>query len=195
VFDSLVIEEMHASPRGYVQEPECVKAVVNFICLSRLNLWHKWLYRFQELAGLTEKECRAYFLVSALLLIGAIARYLPKSSLVFDEAYYTPLYQEFERLSSRADSFDRAKEFKALAKRPTRHARASINLNTASREELQTLPRVGPALSSRILDLRERLGAFMDVSDLLMVQGIGEKTLELIRDSLFVEATNPDEEL
>lgn len=194
MFNSLVIEEIHGHRRGYVQGPGCVKGVVKFICLFRFHLWRKWLYRFQELAGLTEKECRAYFLVSALLLIGAVARYLPKSSLVFDEAYYTPLYEEFERLSARADSFDRAEELKVRTRRPTRHARAFINLNTASREELQTLPRVGPALSSRILDLRERLGSFLDVSDLLMVQGIGEKTLELIRDSLFVEAIDPDEE-
>ena len=145
------------------------------------------------MAGLTEKECRAYFLVSALLLVGALARYFPKSSIVFDQDYYAPLYEEFERLSARADSFDRAEELDVPIKNPVRHARAFINLNTASREELQTLPRVGPALSARILALRERLGSFLDVTDLLMVQGIGEKTMELIRDSVYVEVISPDE--
>ena len=145
------------------------------------------------MVGLTEKECRAYFLVCALLLIGAFARYLPKSSVVFDEEYYTPLFEEFERLSTRADSFDRAEKLKIRNMNPERHARAFIDLNTASREELQSLPRVGPALSARILALRERLGSFLDVSDLLMVQGIGEKTLELIRDSVYVEVISPDE--
>ncbi|HMF08775.1 MAG TPA: ComEA family DNA-binding protein [Thermoanaerobaculia bacterium] len=63
---------------------------------------------------------------------------------------------------------------------------ARINLNTASVEELITLPGIGPSYAKRIVDYREKNGGFKRVEDLLNVQGIGEKTLEKIRDRVTV---------
>lgn len=56
-----------------------------------------------------------------------------------------------------------------------------VSLNTATLPELQTLPRIGPALAARILDWREQHGGFASVDDLLAVSGIGEKMLETLR--------------
>ena len=61
-----------------------------------------------------------------------------------------------------------------------------VNLNTASVEELVTLPGIGPSYAKRIVDYREKNGGFKRVEDLLNVQGIGEKTLEKIRDRVTV---------
>jgi len=61
-----------------------------------------------------------------------------------------------------------------------------INLNTATAEQLETLPGIGPALAERILAYREAYGPFTAVEDLLRVSGIGEKTLESIRDYIAV---------
>ncbi len=55
-----------------------------------------------------------------------------------------------------------------------------VNLNTASASELALLPRVGPAVASRIVEHREKNGNFKKVDELLLVRGIGEKTLALI---------------
>jgi len=57
-----------------------------------------------------------------------------------------------------------------------------VNLNTATVDELTTLPGIGPSYAKRIVEFREKNGPFKKVEDLLNVQGIGEKTLEKIRD-------------
>jgi DNA uptake protein ComE-like DNA-binding protein len=53
----------------------------------------------------------------------------------------------------------------------------SVDVNEASRAELETLPRVGPVLAGRIVDARP----FGTVEDLIHVSGIGPKTLARIR--------------
>ena len=61
-------------------------------------------------------------------------------------------------------------------------ADARVNLNTADAAELDTLPRVGPAMAARIIQWREANGRFTSVDDLLAVPGIGDKMLEALRD-------------
>ena len=56
-----------------------------------------------------------------------------------------------------------------------------ININTASYEELQKLPRVGPKLAQSIIDYRNENGKFRAYEDLLNVPRIGEKTLETLK--------------
>ena len=61
-----------------------------------------------------------------------------------------------------------------------------LNINTASAEELQTLPNIGAQMAQRIVDYREQYGEFASVEDLQKVKGIGAKTLEKLRP--FVDA-------
>ncbi len=74
-----------------------------------------------------------------------------------------------------------AKDSKAAAA-PTK----IVNINTASTEELDTLPGIGPALAQRIVDHRKARGPFTKVDDLQAVKGIGPKLLGRIRDRLTV---------
>jgi len=53
-----------------------------------------------------------------------------------------------------------------------------VNINTASAEQLQMLPRVGPSLAGRIVEYREANGAFQSVDEIIAVKGIGESSFE-----------------
>lgn len=61
-----------------------------------------------------------------------------------------------------------------------------VDLNRASRAELEALPGVGPVLAGRILDLRRRGGRFDRVEDLLEVSGIGPARLDDLRPRVTV---------
>jgi competence ComEA-like helix-hairpin-helix protein len=56
-----------------------------------------------------------------------------------------------------------------------------FDLNRATLEDFETLSGIGPVLSKRIIDWRKKHGSFIQVEDLLLVEGIGEKRFALIK--------------
>ncbi len=62
-----------------------------------------------------------------------------------------------------------------------------LNINTATAEELQTLPGIGPSMSQRIIQHRKEHGSFTSVDELTEVKGIGEKTLDKLKPYVGVE--------
>jgi competence protein ComEA len=58
----------------------------------------------------------------------------------------------------------------------TATATAPVNLNTATAEQLATIPGVGPRMAERIIDYRQKNGGFKKVEDLMNVSGVGEKS-------------------
>lgn len=61
-----------------------------------------------------------------------------------------------------------------------------ININTASLEELDSLPGIGPTIAQRIIDYREENGPFNTIEDIMNVSGIGPSTFEAIQDLITV---------
>ena len=62
-----------------------------------------------------------------------------------------------------------------------------ININDATKDELITLPKIGPIAAERIIRYREDYGKFSSVNDLNNVKGIGEKTMERISSLITIE--------
>jgi comEA protein len=64
-----------------------------------------------------------------------------------------------------------------------------VNLNTATVAQLEELPGIGPALAARIVEHRQKNGAFKSVEDVMAVKGIGEKNFAKIQGYLSVGAS------
>jgi competence protein ComEA len=74
----------------------------------------------------------------------------------------------------------------AQAQKAKPHGGDKVNLNTATVEQLQTLPGVGPAMAKKIVEHRSKSGKFTKVEEILNIQGIGEKKFQKMKDRLVV---------
>ena len=73
----------------------------------------------------------------------------------------------------------------------TRQETPLISINEASREELERLPGIGPALAARIVEHRERFGRFRRAEHLLLVRGISERRFLQLRPYVTAEVKTP----
>jgi len=62
-----------------------------------------------------------------------------------------------------------------------------ININTASANELETLPGIGKGLAERILDHRARFGPFRRTEQLIIVRGISDRRFRALQNMITVE--------
>jgi len=68
---------------------------------------------------------------------------------------------------------------------------AVINLNTATAEQLDSLPGIGAKVAARIIEYRQKNGPFRKIEDLMNVRGIGEKAFLKMKNRLSVGPTKP----
>ncbi len=143
---------------------------------------------FLRKLGFTPNEKKViYFLLITLCIGGGIKLYYgivgSASPPRFD---YTAIDREFEdgsRARSSAESLY-SSQSSSLRNRPISQIHSDqkkafphgdLNLNTATKNELLTLPGIGEAMAGRILLYREEHGGFTANEELLNVKGIGEK--------------------
>lgn len=64
------------------------------------------------------------------------------------------------------------------------HTPNKININTADKNELTKITGIGPSKAEKIIVFREEKGRFKKKEDLLQIKGIGQKTLEKMKDQI-----------
>ncbi|MGE6751983.1 helix-hairpin-helix domain-containing protein [Rossellomorea sp. NPDC071047] len=62
-----------------------------------------------------------------------------------------------------------------------------ININTATQQEFETLPGIGPAKASTFIQYREEHGPFATIEEIQNISGVGEKTFEKLKEYIYVQ--------
>jgi comEA protein len=130
--------------------------------------------------GFTRQERRILFFLVAALLAGSIvslirqrfSKPLPEISVISPEP---------SEEIAQADSFSLNVEPKDSPER--------VDINTATCEQLQSLPGIGPQMARRIVEFRDLHGAFSSVQEITAVRGIGQKTFLRLRDRILADST------
>jgi comEA protein len=65
-------------------------------------------------------------------------------------------------------------------------AAEKVNLNSATVEQLQAIPGIGPVIAKSIVEHRTKVGRFSRIEEIINVKGIGEKKFQKIKDRLVV---------
>ncbi|MDX9757575.1 MAG: helix-hairpin-helix domain-containing protein [Bacteroidota bacterium] len=161
-------------------------------------MW-KWILMRAHQAGFTRNEAVVILFLAATLLSGATIQALQRTDTAVPEDIRTAL----ERQDSTFAAHSAAPAESLAATVPPEHAMlpataptpsagrtvagAPVNINTANRRMLETLPGVGPSTAENILDHRGANGPFLRAEDLMKVKGIGPKKFEKIRQYITVE--------
>jgi len=87
------------------------------------------------------------------------------------------------RNTSRAHDQQSQASLQATSQQPPQR----ININTASAQELETLPGIGKALAERIIEHRNKYGPFRKPEHLIIMRGISDKRFQNLRDLITVE--------
>jgi len=123
-------------------------------------------------------ELKGLFLILALAFMGVGYDYYKKLR--------TPKAVEIKQRQEqfKIDTTTFVIERRVFVKRKPKPSK--ININTASIEELISLPGIGPKTAERIYEYRKKHGKFKDVNELLNVKGIGPKKLEKIKPYIYL---------
>lgn len=153
---------------------------------------------------MTRNEAATLIVLSVLFCAGLVARHIQeRSNPIPPDAYEESDRLFFERSAQRALP-DRTDSVRAPGNQSLRGttreqgagqddpAEKPVDINRASVDELETLPRIGPKTAERIAAFREAYGAFREVDDLMQIRGIGPKTMELLRPLVYIGADSSD---
>jgi len=161
-------------------------------------MWKRHLFFFFERLEIRAGERRA---IATLLLLGVALNqakdYWP-SPVAYEADFYAPILAAFDERNARAASelaaldslyqgLERAggRDGQRAVPQPPRRdpslRSGQVPINTATAEQLDQLPGIGPALAKRIIDYRTEHGPFTSVDDLTNVRGIGPALMEKIR--------------
>jgi competence protein ComEA len=134
-----------------------------------------------RLPSFNPREIKAIFFILASLLIGG--------GITLYKNYHSDFAPELLGNRDKAVSIpvDSMKETKDSTKILSQKLKEKININTASAQELELIPGIGPVLSQRILKYRMDMGRFQNIEELKKIYGIGENKFEQIKEYVTVK--------
>jgi competence protein ComEA len=144
-----------------------------------------WLYRLQQRLSITRHEGLALLTLTVLFVTGLTVRHVQKQQVppvAVDSLVAQP------SANTAGPSLDAGRAAPDEPAPPS--ASNPLNVNEASRQALQDLPGIGPALSKRIIEYRSAQRPFQRAEELRRVRGIGPKTLADLRPMVVVESTD-----
>jgi comEA protein len=150
----------------------------------------------------TKLESRAIILIIIAILVGTtikiIKNQVTSNSFDFESfdkefIYKTSIYQNFSNqspvdtlINSETTEETNIKK-QEKGKKEQNLKEKSININTATKDELVKLPGVGPSTAEKIIEYREKINGFKKIEDIMKVKGIGQKKFEKMKPYIFVE--------
>ena len=134
--------------------------------------------------GFTENEIRVIVFLSLSLLAGTMIRWLRPAGAAnpaFDYARADSVFAARSRTPPPEPDGRPAREGRRPALRAPSLPPRSVDINSATKEQLILLPGIGEAFAERIILFRDEHGPFGSVEGLLAIKGIGPATLAKIR--------------
>jgi len=123
-----------------------------------------------------------------VIALGGSVSYLKKGDVVIERAAYTSeVNEETAQTESKKKSQSPSESSSETSSANSASNIVPVDLNTATAEELQIAPGIGPSKAEAIIKYRKEYGNFTSVDELIEISGIGEKTLAKIRDYYVVK--------
>ncbi|HTR80211.1 MAG TPA: helix-hairpin-helix domain-containing protein [Bacteroidota bacterium] len=148
------------------------------------------LKRVQEFAAFTKNEQRVFLFLAVVFVAGVSikaykAYFEPVSVKQFD---YSALDKEFAERSKHLQTISEAPALADSTQKVTGVAREKkVNLNTATKNELVSLPGIGEGIAEQIMIFRDEHGTFTSVDQLKKIKGIGAKKFERLRPYVVIK--------
>ena len=100
---------------------------------------------------------------------------------------YIPNQNERQENNEKTENTAKTENTPSMQIQDTNTKQDVININTATQEELDSLPGIGPSTATKILDYRKQNGKFKAIEEIKEVSGIGESKYEKIKDQITVK--------
>ncbi len=146
--------------------------------------------------ALTDAERRAIIFLTGTFVLGLLIRLLqgtfaspPNFDYSASDSVFAALSTGSVRPDSAGTSSTRSTGLRSVprAKGPRHRADQRVNINSAAKDALMTLPGIGSAMADRIILERMDNGPFRNAADLNRVRGLGPKRIEQLRPLVIVD--------
>ena len=136
----------------------------------------------------TEREKHVILFLVCTLIIGYGVKLYQENHLYDDFKPVTSIEKEsFEKKARLAYDTSKRKGLNSSESSTENDSKPQteiININTAEKQNLVKLPKIGTVTAERIIRFRDDYGPFKSIDDLLKVKGIGPKTLEKLKPQI-----------